>query len=207
MNARLQDNLTWMSGNEAIAFDPENIAILDSYANFLFRQSRFDEAIRQWQTVIRLAPDNFAALVNLGSALSETGRIAEAITVYQRAIELRPEVADPYYNQGNVYAYLGELLASRGYIAVSVDENFLNSSFADLVDLLGPGLEEESGPGVEPTVRGDRREAEGIDPRHDCLPPGCDLAVARAPPSGDRRLLPRRAHLGRAGPLPRCALR
>ena len=31
------------------------------------------------------------------------------------------------------YAYLGELFASRGIIAVSVDENFLNSSFADLV--------------------------------------------------------------------------
>ena len=27
------------------------------------------------------------------------------------------------------YAYLGEMLASRGFIAVSVDENFLNYSF------------------------------------------------------------------------------
>jgi dienelactone hydrolase len=42
------------------------------------------------------------------------------------------------------YAYLGELLASRGYIFVSVDENFLNSSYADLADMLGPGLEEEN---------------------------------------------------------------
>ena len=31
------------------------------------------------------------------------------------------------------YAYLGELFASRGIIAVSVDENFLNSSYADLL--------------------------------------------------------------------------
>jgi dienelactone hydrolase len=42
------------------------------------------------------------------------------------------------------YAYLGEMLASRGYVFVSVDENFLNSSFADLADMLGPGLEEEN---------------------------------------------------------------
>ncbi|HEY2753939.1 chlorophyllase/cutinase-like alpha/beta fold protein [Phenylobacterium sp.] len=34
------------------------------------------------------------------------------------------------------YAYLGELLASQGFIAVSVDENFLNSSLADLVNPL-----------------------------------------------------------------------
>jgi len=42
------------------------------------------------------------------------------------------------------YAYLGKLLASRGFIFVSVDENFLNGSFADLADVLGPGLEEEN---------------------------------------------------------------
>lgn len=43
----------------------------------------------------------------------------------------------------NGYAYLGELLASRGIIAVSVDENFLNSS--SLYDLLFfAGLEEEN---------------------------------------------------------------
>ncbi len=42
------------------------------------------------------------------------------------------------------YAYLGELLASRGTILVSVDENFLNSSTADLADVFGPGLEEEN---------------------------------------------------------------
>jgi hypothetical protein len=32
------------------------------------------------------------------------------------------------------YAYLGELLASQGFILVSVDENFLNSSLADFVN-------------------------------------------------------------------------
>lgn len=38
------------------------------------------------------------------------------------------------------YGYLGELLASRGIIFVSVDENFLNSSFTDITG----GLEEEN---------------------------------------------------------------
>ncbi len=32
------------------------------------------------------------------------------------------------------YAYLGQLLASQGFILVSVDENFLNSSLSDMVD-------------------------------------------------------------------------
>ncbi len=34
------------------------------------------------------------------------------------------------------YRYLGELLASQGFIAVSVDENFLNSSLADYINPL-----------------------------------------------------------------------
>lgn len=42
------------------------------------------------------------------------------------------------------YQYLGELLAGRGYILVSVDENFLNSSLADLLGIPKPGLKEEN---------------------------------------------------------------
>jgi hypothetical protein len=35
------------------------------------------------------------------------------------------------------YAYLGELLASQGFIVVSVDENFLNSSLVDFINPFG----------------------------------------------------------------------
>ena len=42
------------------------------------------------------------------------------------------------------YGYLGQLLASRGYIFASVDENFLNGSFADEADVIETGLDEES---------------------------------------------------------------
>jgi pimeloyl-ACP methyl ester carboxylesterase len=44
------------------------------------------------------------------------------------------------------YAYLGELLASRGIILASVDENFVNSSISSVVEVFAerPGLEEEN---------------------------------------------------------------
>ncbi len=42
------------------------------------------------------------------------------------------------------YAYLGEFFASRGIITVSVDENFLNSSFVDLLGGLEGGLKKEN---------------------------------------------------------------
>ncbi len=42
------------------------------------------------------------------------------------------------------YGYLGELLATHGYILVSVDENFLNSSLSDLIGAPEIGLKEEN---------------------------------------------------------------
>lgn len=44
------------------------------------------------------------------------------------------------------YDYLGELLASRGIILASVDENYINSTFSARVDFLAgrPGLKEEN---------------------------------------------------------------
>jgi hypothetical protein len=42
------------------------------------------------------------------------------------------------------YAYLGELLASQGFIVVSVDENFLNSSLSDFINPFGLRQGEEN---------------------------------------------------------------
>lgn len=42
------------------------------------------------------------------------------------------------------YAYLGELMASRGFIFASVDENFLNSSISDILGMPDAGLKEEN---------------------------------------------------------------
>jgi dienelactone hydrolase len=42
------------------------------------------------------------------------------------------------------YDYLGELLASRGFILASVDENFINSSVVDLLGFPKIGLKEEN---------------------------------------------------------------
>jgi dienelactone hydrolase len=50
--------------------------------------------------------------------------------------------AEDFSDRG--YDYLGELLASRGYIFVSVDENFLNGSGVDLFGFPDIGLKEES---------------------------------------------------------------
>lgn len=51
---------------------------------------------------------------------------------------LMEEYSDPGY------AYLGQLMASRGFIFASIDENFLNSSPGDLIGFPAHGLNEEN---------------------------------------------------------------
>ena len=70
----------------AIALDPDNPRMRDSYANFLANQGRPEEAIKEWQAVIRVAPDHYAAHVNMGAVLGDVGRWAEAIEMYNEAI-------------------------------------------------------------------------------------------------------------------------
>lgn len=87
---------------KGVALDSENTLILDLYANFLYRQSRYEEAASQWQAVIRLAPEHYGALVNLGAALGKIGRNSEEIFMYERAIEIRPTYM-AYSNLGTAY--------------------------------------------------------------------------------------------------------
>lgn len=60
------------------------------------------------------------------------GRITEAPLIL---IVHGNHLAQDYSDDG--YAYLGELLASRGYIMASIDENFLNESFTDFEHFRG----------------------------------------------------------------------
>ena len=72
------------------------------------------------------------------------GDCRQAIVEYQRLIGLDPDGAGPWplalivHGNHNYrefsdpgYAYLGDLLASRGFIMVSVDENFINGLSAE----------------------------------------------------------------------------
>lgn len=78
-----------------------------------------------------------------GTEQSETGPYPLVLIVHGN--HSMQDYSDPGY------AYLGEHFASRGFITVSVDENFINGSVSDLLDLVDPdgptpdgGLDEEN---------------------------------------------------------------
>jgi tetratricopeptide (TPR) repeat protein len=59
----------------------------------LVRKSQQEEAIKLFETVLKLDPGYGPAYNGIASALHRQGRLAEAITEYERAVQLRPESA------------------------------------------------------------------------------------------------------------------
>jgi Flp pilus assembly protein TadD len=57
-----------------------------------------DEAIRQFQEVLRLKPDFAEVHNNLGNALAEKGQMDEAIRQYREALRLKPDDAFAHDN-------------------------------------------------------------------------------------------------------------
>jgi len=66
----------------------------------LKHQGKLDEAISQYQEVIRLKPDYALAYNSLGYTLGKKGQIDEAIGQFQEAIRLKSDYAEAHYNLG-----------------------------------------------------------------------------------------------------------
>jgi tetratricopeptide (TPR) repeat protein len=75
----------------------------------LMAQGKLDEAIRQFQEVIRLKPDHADAHNDLGLAFDKQGQTGEAIRQFQEAIRLKPDHDDAHYNLGNLLLRAGQI--------------------------------------------------------------------------------------------------
>ena len=65
-------------------------------AHLLRQQGRDDDAIAQYEQVLRLDPTCVEARCSLGTVLARRGRIDEAIEQYRRALTVqRPRHRDP----------------------------------------------------------------------------------------------------------------
>jgi tetratricopeptide (TPR) repeat protein len=78
----------------------------------LYDQNRFDESVRAYQAVIRLAPDNQAAHSNLGSAYYRLQQLDDALASFREAVRLNPSDAEARQNLGAGMAALGDFDAA-----------------------------------------------------------------------------------------------
>lgn len=77
-------------------------------AKMLHQEREYGQAIKEYETAIKLDDQNPFIYNSLGLALTAIGRFGDALKAYQRAIELNPELTDVYNNMGVVYAEQGQ---------------------------------------------------------------------------------------------------
>jgi tetratricopeptide (TPR) repeat protein len=71
--------------------------------NYLTRENRFEEAVRDFNKAIELKPDYTEAYNNRGNLFSNANRNEAALHDFNKAIELDPGYADAYNNRGNLF--------------------------------------------------------------------------------------------------------
>ncbi len=71
------------------------------------KQGKPGEALKAFDTAVRLAPTEASPYANRGVALLELGRLDEALAAFDRALRMRPEYAGAHFNRGNVLKAMG----------------------------------------------------------------------------------------------------
>jgi TolB-like protein/tetratricopeptide (TPR) repeat protein len=84
---RTEEAVTWVTRGRAL--DPFDVSG-DRVSWILFQSHRYDDAIRESQSVLAIQPDNAVNLMDLGFALIADNRPAEAIPVLEKALSLSP---------------------------------------------------------------------------------------------------------------------
>jgi cytochrome c-type biogenesis protein CcmH/NrfG len=98
----------------------EAAAVHASLAGKLVSEHKFNEAIEELRTAVKLAPAGAEAWYKLAFALRQAGQPAEAVKAYRRYITLRPDDPDTFYTLGQVLLASGRpdeaLLTLRAYV-------------------------------------------------------------------------------------------
>jgi protein O-mannosyl-transferase len=100
---------------DTIARNPNSALAHTNLGALMTLQGKFDAAIFELQTAIRLTPDSVKAHDNLGVAFYRLGRIDDAIREYRGALQLDPEFCDAHNN-------LGAALARSGHLSEAIEE-------------------------------------------------------------------------------------
>jgi len=93
----------------AIAVTGNNYDAHDMLGRAFGVRERMDEAIREFQEVVRLNPGFAEAQNSLGRAWEAKGRVNEAMACYQKALEVRPDYTVAQINLGALLLRMGRV--------------------------------------------------------------------------------------------------
>lgn len=101
------------TAREATTRFPDHSGIITSLGRILIDLRQMDEAEKVLRQALILDPANGEAANNLGTVVEERGNYQEALTLYRIATECKPDLADGWFNLGNTYEKVGDLIAAR----------------------------------------------------------------------------------------------
>ena len=93
---------------KAILYQPSSVFSHFHYGGLCLATGKFDDALREFQTTLKLRPNYPQAHGNLAIAYAEKGLDKKALNAYQRAIFLNPKHAEFFNNLGGFYFQRGE---------------------------------------------------------------------------------------------------
>ena len=113
-------NSDWKDGlnlwSQTLKHVPDSPGVRSNLGRAYVEIGMLDEALKEFQTAIKLDPKAYKAHYNLGFAYEQKGMIPEAIQAYERTIRINPKYTDAHFNLGNIYARMGRLTdAARAY--------------------------------------------------------------------------------------------
>lgn len=113
--------------------DPANFEAHYNLAAMLQAHGRVEDAIKEYESALRLRPDDAAANNALGAALLADGQPQPAARMLSDALKSRPDYFDAHYNLGNALAQLGDMegAAQQFRLALQKQPNDANAE-ADL---------------------------------------------------------------------------
>lgn len=98
-----------------------------------------DDAIKCYETAIKVAPDFARAHMNRGNILLALGKADDALNAYLKALEIEPDYAAAHYNSGNANATLNRHDAACAAYKKAIE---LDPGFTDAYIALGCAFEE-----------------------------------------------------------------
>jgi tetratricopeptide (TPR) repeat protein len=106
---------------EALATNPGDAVVHNSYASALAATGRLAEAVAQYRKAALISPDYPEAHNNLASALIQTGRPDEAIVEFRKALALKPDFAEAHSGLGGALAQAGKLADAIPHLQKAVE--------------------------------------------------------------------------------------